>query len=323
MSQIPFVAELGDRLDAAIAQTPAPAGPPARRRRRPRGLLIALAAMLAVGGGVALAAIMSDPQQLAVNGVSCYPSADRDSGVSYDPAGELSPAQRCAGVLGRPAATLVSCDGGHGSVAVFPGSGADACARAGLRALPAGYAAQQKRVRVLQHDVFALEAGADCIAPRELATRVQALLRRSGWTGWRTVLRLDVGSGPCGSATQLDGGGGRSLAGSLDAATHTVMVVGGPPRALVDGLYARGGVAGPLIDASGDRCYGPDDVRALARGRLASFGLPVRFATTRPPADVTIQGARGARLSAGCAIVTDVAAAPDARSLVVTLRQRG
>ncbi|HEY1538945.1 MAG TPA: hypothetical protein VGF63_06080 [Solirubrobacteraceae bacterium] len=35
------------------------------------------------------------------------------------------------------------------------------------------------------------------------------------------------------------------------------------------------------------------------------------------------QAFRGARLSAGCATVTDVAAAPDARSFVATSWQRG
>ena len=86
------------------------------------------------------------------------------------------------------------------------------------------------RVAALAREVEALERGTGCVAPDEFAERVQALLDRSGWAGWRTRLRLDVADGPCGAVSAVNGDGSRSVEPALDVAARRVMVVGEPRR---------------------------------------------------------------------------------------------
>jgi hypothetical protein len=41
------------------------------------------------------------------------------------------------------------------------------------------------RVRVLAQEIAGIERSAPYVPPKQLANRVQALLDRSGWVGWR------------------------------------------------------------------------------------------------------------------------------------------
>jgi hypothetical protein len=74
---------------------------------------------------------------------------------------------------------------------------------------------------------------------------VDALLERSGWTGWRAWLRLDVEDGPCGAVSGLTGDGRLTIDGTFDAHGRRVMVVGTAARSTrvlvygTDGLFAK------------------------------------------------------------------------------------
>jgi hypothetical protein len=137
----------------------------------------------------------------------------------------LADMDACRAVL-KTDAPLVACAGE--TVAVFPGR-AGTCEKLGLRPLPAQYATARAKVNAFARDVMALERSG-CIPPREFAGRVQDLLNRSGWTGWRTWLRLDVRDGPCGKVSGQGGDGRRTIEGSLDTEGHRVIVVGEPPE---------------------------------------------------------------------------------------------
>ena len=320
-TEIPFVAALGDAFDAAIA---APA-PRRRRARRPRRLLaVAVAGLLLAGGGLAVANFLDSPEKLASSGVGCYDAPSMGANVSV-PNGVAPPLDACASVYrdeGKPVPALVACARGS-AVLVFPGSGDAVCRGLGLAPLPPGYGAARAKVGQLERDVLALERTADCIAPAELAARVQALLDRSGWTGWRTALRTDVGQGPCGTVTGLGGDGRESLAGSLDADHRIVMVMSAPYRSTTQLLYGAGGLAPRLEDNSGTRCFTPAALRADVTQRLAPSGRAVSFVvSTSRPAGETFIGPREQRYQAGCAVITDATPARDGRGIVVTLLTR-
>ena len=224
MSEILFVARLGDAIETAAARRIA------SRRRRVRRLIGGLVGLALVGTSAATAAtILGSSERLAAGTVYCYETANLDGGANSVVAGTRSPVDACAAETGR-SEPRVACDDGEDAVAVVPGRTAATCERLGLAPLPAGYEPARERVTAFARDVTALEASAGCIPPRELAERVQELLDRSGWTGWRTWLRLDVSDGPCGSVSGLNGDGTRSVEPALDVDGRRVMVFGGPDR---------------------------------------------------------------------------------------------
>ena len=319
MSEILFIDSLGDAIADAIATAP-----PARRRRLV--VLVVTAAALLVTA-VAAAQMLAGPEQLATQSVACYSSADLGSGSTTILWSEdSSPVAACAQALrseGRPVPDMVACQS-QSSVAVIPGSGAAACTDAGLEPLPAGYADAQQKTAQLQRDVLTLEGSADCIAPSELATQVQALLVRDGWDGWTTNIRSDVGSGPCGSVSGLGGDGRRTLSGSLDAGTRTVMVTSSPPRSTMTLLYGSGGLAPALEDESATRCFTLDGVRSLVTGRADAAGRSVSFVVNPPEtAGAGYVGDRARLLDDGCALVADVRAGHDGYGLIAVIVQHG
>jgi hypothetical protein len=231
MSEIPFVNQLGDSIQTAIT---ASSNKPARfGLRRPKRVLITLAALLTLSGGVALAGILSDTTELATGSVGCYKTADRSGATFIIQPGDRSPADACRHALrdsGLSLGALATCDNGRGAIVVFPDGAANACEQAGLKPPPPQYDAERARVRDLTRALIAIESSANCIAPRELAARVQTLLQKTGWNGWRPWLRLDLGRGPCGSVSEMGSDGSRSIVG-LDATGRRVMVFAGPDRA--------------------------------------------------------------------------------------------
>lgn len=322
MSEIPFVQALGDAIDAAVSAS-AP-----RRTRVPRRRLMLIAAALVVlaTGSLAVAHFFASPQKLASDGVGCYDGASLRANVTV-PNGVGSPLAECAAVYrseGQPVPKLVAC-AGNGAVAVFPGRDPALCNRLGLAPLPRGYTAARRSVGRLQQHILAVERSADCIAPDELARRVQIILDRSGWTGWRPVLRLDVASGPCGSVSGLGGDGRRSIAGSLDPDRRLVMVVGAPYRStqrLLWGSPRHPGLAPRLEDLSGTRCFSLDQLKAEAMQMVKPSGRSVSFKLTTGMAPSEEFGDARQRLyQAGCAVASDVSAAGDGRGLVATLLQ--
>ena len=227
MSTIPFVEQLGDAIQAAIADPAV-----ARRHRARRRLVVAVAALLLLAGSLAAARLLNEPGKLATASIGCYEDAAMRGGVTIIWPGDRAPVEACAETFreaGQPVPPLVAC-AYNGAVAVLPGADQSVCQRYALEPLPPGYAPALGKVAELEKAILAIEGEADCLPPEALARRLQQLLDRSGWTGWTTWLRPDVSPGPCGSVSNLGGGGRRGIAGSLDEAGHRVMIFGGPPR---------------------------------------------------------------------------------------------
>ena len=321
MSTIPFVSRLGDAIEAAIADPAV-----ARRRRVRRRLALGVAALVLLGGSLAAARLLNEPERLATTGIGCYRDAAMRGPVTIVWPGRRSPVEACAEAYrsaGLPVPPLVAC-AYNGAVAVLPGRDQAACQRQALEPLPPGYNPALGRVAQLEQAILAVEREADCLPPPVLAARVQRLLDRSGWTGWTTWLRLDASPGPCGSVSSLGGSGRRSIAGALDEAGHRVMVVGGPPRSTDDLLHGPGRLAPTLQDASGERCYRPDELAEQVRRRVAA-AAPDRSVTLvqRVDAGLELRDARGLRLDQGCAVVVGVGPAADGHDLVVEIVRRG
>jgi hypothetical protein len=308
VSEIKFVNRLGDSIERSAAARIASR----RRRIRRRITLGALGFAVAATGVAAASGVFSSPEQLASTSIACYERASLSANVAVLSAGGQTPIETCRRVL-KTDAQLIAC-ADHG-VHVFPG-GPATCDKLGMEPLPREYTAARRRVTAFARDVMALEKRTDCLPPQEFARRVDALLARSGWSGWRTQLRLDVEDGPCGTVSSQGGDGRRTVEGALDVEDRRVMVFGTASRALTDLLYGPHGIAGPAMDASGRRCYTVEGVQALARQRLADAGRPLSFTTGSRPAETDIAGERGDRLDQGCAVIVGLSTTPEDRILV-------
>ena len=321
MSTIPFVERLGDAIQAAIADPTV-----ARRRRVRRGLVLTVGTLLLLGGSLAAAQLLNEPEKLATGSIGCYQDAAMRGSVTIIWPGDRAPVEACAESFreaGEPVPPLVAC-AYNGAVAVLPGRDQAVCQRHALEPLPAGYLPALGRVAELEKAILAIEGSADCLPPEVLAARVQRLLDRSGWTGWTTWLRPDVSPGPCGSVSGLGGGGDRSISGALDDAGRRVMVFGALPRSTEDMLYGPGKLVAALQDESGERCYDPTELaRQVRRGVAAAAPGWSVTVEHRVQGGLGVSDARGARFGAGCAVVDSVVPATDGRDLVVTIVRKG
>jgi len=321
MTDILFIERLGDAFDAAIAE---PLSRRARWQQRRNALVLgfAVAAALAAAA-LAIAHILSSPDELAANSVACYAAADLGSNMTVV-ANDGAPVAACVDAyrrMGQAVPQMVACANGA-SVAVVPGADTATCARLGLEPLPAGFAASQAKVAKLAQGVMALENEQDCVRPDELARGVERLLADQGWVGWRVEVQ-SPSQGPCGTVSSLDGSGRRRIDGALDPNQKTVLVRGAPAHSTMALLYGPDGLAVSLEEESGKRCYTVAALtalvnsRAAAAGRLASVELAPALPTTG-----TFTDARQARYEAGCAVIVDVHAASDGRGIVaVTPKQ--
>ncbi|MDQ3740726.1 MAG: hypothetical protein M3389_07255 [Actinomycetota bacterium] len=308
MREIPFVDRLGDALDEAIARDATPAR---RRRRSPRWRLgvIAVGLFMLGAGGVTLAEILDDPEKLAAHPIACYDEASLDANVYVQSADGQDPVDKCAEVL-RSRGALVACVRGD-TVAVFPGP-AQMCDRLGLKPLPRGYAAATEKLERLRRDVTALARGEECVPPHVLARRIQRMLDRSGWRGWRAV--VEQGQGPCGTV-------GPPV--TVRADRPEVLILPGPPRSL-DELLSREAVA--FVFGSGDRCFTVAELKARARRVLAPARRPILFAVERAPMpeyEHLEPPARQQRFDEGCAVAGDVYAvypSPNTTAIRVEIR---
>ena len=148
---------------------------------------------------------------------------------------------------------------------------------------------------------------ADCVAPDEMVERVQAVLERTGWAGWRAVLRPG-GDGPCGRVRRRGGLPDLLLSPFMDTAARELSVAAGPPRSLDRRLYGRESLVVDLFEASGRRCFTLPGLQEHVRSVLAVTGRKVTFKQGRLPANSGMEPPRGDRYAEGCAIV--VGAAP-------------
>jgi hypothetical protein len=306
MSEIPFVKALGDELERKIA---------ARRGRIRRRIVIGgLGFAIAATGVAAASGVLSgSPEQLASNSVGCFERADlNNSNAGILSTGDETPIETCRRVLNTDK-PLVACAGE--AVLVFPG-GPGTCERLGFRPLPPEYETARARVLVLERELAALEASADCVPLDDFTERAQRVLDRLGWAGWRVLVRDDLGKGPCGSALGYNGDGSRSIEGSLLADEHRLIVTPGPRRSTLD-LLDGPGVR--VMDASGEHCYSVDGIERLVRDRLPARGRRLSFTTGSRPEGTGIMGARGDRLDEGCVIIVGFMPTPDDRGIVVEI----
>jgi hypothetical protein len=317
MNEIPFITRLGDEIDAAISRPL-----PRRMVSRPRWgvLAIAVALVFLTAAAIAIAHVLSSPDEPATRSIACYARADLSSDVTVV-ANDRAPVAACSDAyrrMGQAVPSLVACTNGS-SVAVVPGGEASVCARLGLEPLPAGYTASQAKVARLARAVLALEASQDCIQPSELARRVQQTLDAQGWLGWRAAVQ-STDTGPCGSVSGLDGSGRRRIDGALDAGRKIVLVSGSPARSTMALLYGPSGLARTLEDDSGTRCFTVKALTELVQSRAASVGRSASVELASPlPSTVTFADAREARYRAGCAVLTELRAAGDGYAIVAVV----
>jgi hypothetical protein len=303
MSEIPYVRELGDALERAAASAPPRRARLLPGRGRRRGVAILAFAILLAASAVTTAAIVSDPNEMAIGSVGCSESGDPDLGAAVSVLDGRSPVEVCAKLWtdrGQAAPPLVACDSDRG-VLVIPGVGPQACRSAGMAELPAGYEAAEARVAALVRDVAAVEESFDCLPPAELARRIQRVLTESGWTGWRAVVGR-LGEGPCGWARQRGGDSALTLSPGLDAEARVLTVSAGPPRSLDRQLYGERSIVLGLFEDTGERCFGLAELQDHARRAMAPTGRDVIFKLGSMPANSGMEPPRGDRYAEGCAI---------------------
>ena len=269
MTDIPFIDHLGDAIERAIA-APQP-------RRAPwllgRGGLVLVAAVIALAvAAIAVARILSSPDELTTRSIACYTEPDLGSDVTVV-ANDCAPIAACAEAyrrMGQGVPQLVAC-ATDSVVAVIPGSSEAACARLHLQQLPVGYVASQAKTARLARAIIAREAQQDCASPNALARSVQGLLDEQGWTGWTAEVHSPL-AGPCATITALDDSGQRRIDGALDATRHVVIVSGEASRSTMTALYSPGGLAPTLEDESGTRCFTIAGLKALVGARVGATG---------------------------------------------------
>lgn len=329
MSEIQFVKELGDALETAISQHVSPARVPRRHRRpkwvRPR-VMVGLA-VLAVGGGVAGAAIVDQSTTtLVAHGLSCYSGTGNDANAAYNvPQNGQNPTAVCATLIGEPATRLVACaDPKIGAVVYESNGDPNQCQSLGLALLPANYAAANSQVYALQQALAADYNRADCTAPQQLAQEAQADLQRLGFTGWKAVVGTSTAfnvqyAGPCGD---FPGGGSATwnVAAALDATNHTVTILSGAARSI---QQAARRTFTQALTATERRCYTLAGAQQLVRHLLdttAGRTVPTKFAATRQePGGQFSDGARQRYYDQGCTLFADLSIASDGQTFLALL----
>ena len=273
MTEIPFLAELGDALEARMVRSEsAGAG---LHRRRLVVVAFALAFVLALAG-IAVAHFAADSGDLVATGIACYPNANPETGdlgrtTAVVPNDGTSPVATCARYLRMRGTGLTAC-AAPSSVAVVPSAPAsDPCKPYGLAALPVDYPHAASRLRRLSDQVTALEQSSDCIPPATLVDEVQQIIDRTGLTGWHAVVGTGR-SGPCGSVTERDGAGRPTIAGALNASTHEVLIYAGPSRRLDDLLFGSGRLFARLDDQSRSVCYSVTQLTSVITAQLGAAG---------------------------------------------------
>jgi hypothetical protein len=324
MSEIPFVNQLGDALEAAIAK-PARA-PRLRRLGRRRYIAVALAALAVTGGSAAVAGLFTDPVEIGFGSIGCFeqPSTDGNVAVVSDPT--RSPVQTCASAMsyaGFEARELIACRWEGNGIVVIPHEGRRSCAAHGLAPVPPGYTAARRRALRLETDVKSFERAAGCLPPAEFARRLTRNLRADGWPGWEAVAR--GGEGPCGRVSMATGSellG--SIGPSVDATARTITVAASPPLELEQLVYGADSPGVSLFDSSGERCFSTTELERLVRETLAPAEVPIRFTVKALQPGVSIADARGKRYDEGCTVFAAAAIRyPDGRAeILVELNRR-
>jgi hypothetical protein len=175
------------------------------------------------------------------------------------------------------------------------------CRARGLAPVPGAYALGRRRAARMQALAVNFERGAGCLAPREFAARLTAVLRRGGFRRWRAV--AGGGPGPCGRVSVASGSsviGG--IGPAVDATRRTVDVKGSPPLDVEMAIVEPGSPGARLFDTTGERCFTAASLERHVRRAFAPLQTPLRFTLRSLPEFVEVMGARGDRYAEGCAI---------------------
>lgn len=309
MSNIPFVDELGDALDHAIAGWPA-RGRSRRARRvgfrmRRRGLVLALLAVLLLAGvGVAAATWLGSSQQLADGRVNCFfstagglhsarlPDASGSPSVGHTPIAVCRRWYRLNAHTGLNASTLgfVACRHTETAVSVFVADGRPRqCQRLGDRPLPPAYPAAVARLHSLQTQLMTIQRHRSCDSPRTLARQVRGVLTRLGLDDWRIQLppshptprslNSPAGTGgTCGSLIGDPAANAPDFPVELSPNRDTVSITVGPPRDTATRVYRQ---SLSLYQHSYQHCFTAAALRTLTR--RAFTPLKARFTTNAAP----------------------------------------
>jgi hypothetical protein len=323
MSEIPYVNQLGDALDEAIAKR-------ARTRRMPRlgrrrYLAVALAALAVGGGGAAIAGLVTDPVEIGFGAVGCFEGPEPDGNVAVLTDPTRSPLRLCAAApgVGVQPRDLIACSWEDHGVVVLTREGRGSCSARGLAPLPPSYRGARLRASRLQAVAVEFESTAGCLAPSEFARRLTADLRRRGFADWRAA--VDGRKGPCGRVSVPTGSSVvGSLAGAVDATHRTVNVRGEAPLDLELILSQPGSPGVRLFDSSGERCFTLAGLEEHVRRALAVTDVPIRFRHRSLQSFVEVAPPRGDRYAEGCAIYEGASFEyPDGRiEIVADLSQR-
>jgi hypothetical protein len=325
MSEIPYVNQLGDAFDEALAGRAR--APRLRRLGRRRYLAVALAALTIGGGGAAVAGLFTDPVEIGFGNVACFEKTEPSGNIAIISDPTMAPTELCARSLpslGFEARDLIACQWqGHGVVVVVRGD-RGSCTRRGLAPVPPSYAQARRRAVRLQTLATEFERGAGCLAPHEFARRLTATLRSGGWPDWRAVVR--GGPGPCGRVSVPSGSALLgSIGSSVDGRRRTIAVKGRASIALELVIYGADSPGVRLFDGSAERCFTLPALEEHVRMALAPARVPIRFRHGSMPPDSGVEEPRGRRYAQGCAIyVGAYPAFPNGQTeIVAELWQRG
>jgi hypothetical protein len=125
-------------------------------------------------------------------GIQCFTQPSTMSSASVISGDGQSPDSACATLWGQgkldrsstSVPSLVACDGGTGSIDVFPSNDAQLCDKLGLGPVPAGYFAQAQSFATLENTLVAQFMAVQCPDPQQARRWVQAELNRDGFTDW-------------------------------------------------------------------------------------------------------------------------------------------
>lgn len=280
---LPDEATLRARREALISEVQH-GGPGRRGPVRARRTLIAIAALLVLSGGAALAAGVFSADDIAVDaGVGCYDRASLHASVTVTHAA-ADPVAKCArfwneGVVdvdAPPGAPhLVACTGAGQPVRVFPGPGVSVCRRLGLVPLPADYASAGAAHARAYAAFYTLEGvpspDSNCPSPQAQADFARAQLSGK-YKGVEVVIE---GGEPCGGGYEL--AGERIVVGTVSrgrARVNRLHISRRRDLARVEAALVPIFGSPPRYRRTRARCLAPDEFAGEVRRTLANAGFP-------------------------------------------------
>jgi hypothetical protein len=318
MSEIRFIREQGELLDAAIAQAPAPK--PAtlltriRSLIRPHKRMAAVVVALAVAGCAAVAAtsLSGSTERLALGRVNCYygtttrgvlghtGSDALDSGAtlvsgetpeswcSQEFSGYSPHELRESGLTPVHDPQLIACRKDATTIAVLIASGkADQCQHVGMTALPKTTQAAFASVHRLGTALTKLYFTRNCWSAQAFTTAVRKILDSHGLGSWRIIgpgIRAYTGGPPAGT-----GGDCAAFVYPNPYLGNPYQSLNGPNRSFSFEIgmsrsdYRRWNrILDKLTNETWARCYSPAAARTLVKQTFAGTGLTPRMAVTAP-----------------------------------------